>query len=139
MRNDSVFFICESTDKCLPVNEVMSVTRKKSTVGDGVIFGSILGLLAGTVTGISVNSDQPVEDIVTLFSDDDEIPDLRAEDLPYVGIGIACGAALGTLAGLATKRGKVVYYNNTKVEVFPSIGFNLYQQTQFMVSVRIKL
>ena len=132
--NDSLHFYGDKGNEKIALNHVISVTRKKSSVSVGAIWGGTLGFLGGAIAGIVANSDDPANELIAFFSNKES--EFRTEDLPYIGIGMAGGAALGALLGLATQKGKVVYHN-TSAEVFPSFGFNCDKQAQYLLTVRI--
>jgi hypothetical protein len=138
LSNDTVFFLSKkSSASSLALSEIKGITKTKSSPGIGALSGGIAGLFGGLlVSGIVNPRRTTVEWIDDQIDGEDDVQDIRKEDVPYMAIGTAAGAAIGTLVGLGIKKSTVVYFHNKTVDVLPVIGFGYGEKPAVMLTLK---
>jgi hypothetical protein len=106
----------------------------------GALSGGIAGMFGGLLVSGIVNPRRTTEEwIEDQIDGEEDVQDIRKEDVPYMAIGTAAGAAIGTLVGLGIKKSTVVYFCNRPVDVLPVIGFGYGEKPAVMVTLKFTI
>ena len=126
LKNDSVFFTKNnSASISLPLSEVNGISKIKTVPGISAAVGACLGLVSGLLVASVANPQRTAgEWIIDQINQEEEGREITKEDLPYIAIGTAGGAAIGALVGLTIHRGQLIYQSNSKINVTPIFNLN---------------
>ena len=138
LKNDSVFFIKnESLQFKLSLSEVAAISKTKTVPGVSAAVGGITGMLTGLLIGAIANPQRtPGEWLADQINKEGE-REITKEDLPYIAIGTASGAAIGALVGLTIHRGKLIYQNNMEIKVSPVLSLNPNQNDGLLFTLKL--
>lgn len=140
INNSVVFFQSGKEVSVLPLATIRGITKTKSNPGTGALIGGLAGMAGGLLLGGIVNPRRTTEEWINDQIDgEEEVQEIRREDLPYMAIGTAVGAAIGALVGLSIKKSTVVYFNNKKVDVFPALVFAPGEYPAMLITVKFNI
>ena len=137
-KNDSVFFTKSNSSQLkFSLSEVNGISKTKTIPGISAAVGGCLGLLSGLLVAAIANPQRtPGEWLIDQIDPEGEEREITSEDLPYIAIGTAAGAAIGAVVGLTIHRGKLIYKSDVEIKVSPVFSMDLNKKDGLLFTLK---